>query len=92
VSILLSILTALISCLNYLWWLYGEPIPTVSITSQIVLIVLTITAMATYRKERLRPAYELGQPRIFTLGFGITVLSLIANAGVLIAIVLLIRG
>jgi hypothetical protein len=91
-TILISILTALASCFNYAWWLYGEPIQALSIAVQIVLVLLTITAAAIYPKTRLRPAYELGMPRVFTFGFAIIVLSLFANIGILIAVLMLMQG
>jgi hypothetical protein len=91
-AILISILTALASCLNYVWWLYGEPVQILSIIGQAVLILLTIAAAVAYPKKRLRAAYELGMPRIFTFGFGIIVLSLFANIGVLIAVLMLMQG
>jgi hypothetical protein len=88
VAILLSIFTALASLANYLWWLYGEPTWTLSVACQVALVVLTLVVLVTYGSRRIRPGYEFGLPRVFTLGFAIAFVSFMANAGILIAILM----
>jgi hypothetical protein len=85
----LAIVTGVASLFNYYWRANFEPnaaMQILSVAGQAALLLLTLAAAVGYRGRRARMGFE--GYKIFTLPFGLIVLSLLGNAAVLAVLVL----
>jgi hypothetical protein len=85
----LAIATGVASLFNYYWRANFEPnaaMQMLSVAGQAALMALTLFAAVKYRGGRMRRGFE--GYKIFTLPFGLIVLSLLGNAAVLAVLVL----
>ncbi|MDR2896703.1 MAG: hypothetical protein LBV30_08680 [Propionibacteriaceae bacterium] len=93
--VLAAIVTGVLAFLNYLWQASANLTPALQIISVLIslaLTVITIIAAIVYNGRRLRPSFDGGWYSIWTLRYGIIMLSLLGNLSVLVVLALHLFG
>ncbi|ATO54311.1 hypothetical protein AB0Y04_06250 [Loigolactobacillus coryniformis] len=89
---LLAIITGILTLVNYAF-LTGQIYPVfIGVFLQAVLTIVTFMTALAYRGRRQRRDYVHGGYKIFTLRFGIIMVSCLGNLAVLIVILLNLFG
>lgn len=88
-GMLVAILTGAMSLANFYMWSKGRVtggMQYVSVSLQLFLLILTIAAAISYGGRRRKKLYPMAPYKIFTLPFGIILVSLLGNLCVLAAV------
>ena len=92
---LAAILTGAMSLLNYYLWSSGnltDKMQFASLFIQLILLIVTSAAAILYNGRRRKKLYSMAPYKIFTLPFGIILISLIGNLCVFAVMLLNIPG
>jgi hypothetical protein len=94
-ALLISIITMAASIGNYFLWVQGSlpasaEIP--SLLAEVVFVIISLVAIVKFKGARTAADHERRKYQIWTPQFGLVIISLVANVGVMVVIALNLFG